>query len=261
MPSGVLHWGMDGYGPSTYGDRIAEVYDSWYGPRMDPTDAVGFLASIAGGGRVLELGIGTGRVALPLAERGLDVSGIDASDRMVEKLRAKPGGDRIPVAMGDFAEVDAVGTFSLVYVAFTTFFALTSQESQLRCLERVRRVLEPEGHFVVEAFVPDVGRFSFGQSTMTLETGDAHVMLDAMRHDPVAQVVEGHHVVLTEGSTTLYPVRLRYCWPAELDVMARLSGLELEERFAWYDRSPFDARSTRHVSVYRRGAGTSETAG
>ncbi len=248
----MVHWSMDGYGPSTYGDRIAEVYDDWYGPRMDPAAAVEFLATLAAGGRVLELGIGTGRIALPLAEQGIDVSGIDASQRMVEKLRAKPGGTAIPVALGDFAEVETEGTFSLVFVAFTTFFALTSQERQLRCLARVRDVLEPGGRFVVEVFVPDMARLAAGQSTVTVETGDEHVLLDAMRHDPVTQVIEGHHIVVTERSTSLFPVRLRYCWPAELDVMARLAGLELEERLAWYDRTPFDARSPRHVSVYRR---------
>lgn len=243
---------MDGYGPSTYGDRIAEVYDAWYGPRMDPTAAVDFLAPLARSGRALELGIGTGRIAIPLSERGVDVSGIDASSRMVEKLRAKPGGADIPVAIGDFADVDVDGTFALVYVAFTTFFALTSQEDQLRCLRGVAKVLEPDGRFVVEVFVPDVGRFTAGQSTFTLESEGDHVLLDAMRHDPLAQVVAGNHVLITGQSTSLFPVQLRYCWPAELDVMARLSGLELDERIAWYDRSPFDARSTRHVSVYRR---------
>jgi SAM-dependent methyltransferase len=248
----VLDLGMDGYGPSIYGDRIADVYDDWYGERLLPDDAVAFLAPLAAGGRVLELGIGTGRVALPLAACGLDVSGVDASSRMVEKLRAKAGGAAIPVVIGDFADVEVEGTFRLVYVAFTTFFALPSQEVQLRCLRRVAEVLEPGGRFVVEVFVPDVTRYAAGQSTTTMEAGGDHVLLDAMRHDPVNQVVEGHHVLITEGSVSLYPLRLRYCWPAELDVMARLSGLELEERVAWYDRAPFDARSTRHVSVYRR---------
>jgi SAM-dependent methyltransferase len=243
---------MDGYGPSTYGDRIAEVYDDWYGTRLDPTEAVDFLASFARGGRVLELGIGTGRVALPLSERGVDVSGIDASTRMVDRLRAKPGGADIPVTIGDFADVPADGTFSLVFIAFTTFFALPSQDAQLHCLRRVAEVLEPDGHFVLDVFVPDVTRFSFGQSTTTLETDTDHVLFDAMRHDPLAQVIEGNHVLVTEHSTSLFPLRIRYCWPSELDLIARLSGLELEERFASYDRSPFDARSTRHVSVYRR---------
>ncbi|MGH7704723.1 MAG: class I SAM-dependent DNA methyltransferase [Candidatus Dormibacteria bacterium] len=249
----VLYWcPLDRYAPSTYGDRIADVYDEWYGPRMDPSLTVEFLADLAGGGRVLELGIGTGRVALPLAERGLDVSGIDASVRMVEKLRAKPGGDRVSVAIGDFSEVPADGRFTLVYIAFTTFFALTRQEDQVRCMGRVADVLEPGGHFVLEAFVPDVARFSGGQSTTTLEAGVDFVHLDAVRHDSVTQTIEGNQIMLREGSTSLYPVRLRYCWPAELDLMGQLAGLVLQSRFAWYDHSVFDARSTRHVSVYTR---------
>jgi len=243
---------MDGYDPATYGDRIADIYDAWYGPRMDPTEAVGFLAALASGGRVLELGIGTGRISLPLAEHGLEVHGIDASTKMIEKLRAKPGGTNIDVTVGDFADVRVDGSYSLIFVAFTTFFALGSQERQLRCARNVAAHLQEGGRFVVEAFVPDVARFSSGQSTMTVETGLDHLLLDAMRHDPVAQTVEGHHVLLTEQATTLYPVRLRYCWPAELDLVAKLAGLELEERVAWYDRTPFDACSTRHVSVYVR---------
>jgi SAM-dependent methyltransferase len=243
---------MEGYGPSTYGDRIAEVYDEWYGPSKDPADAVDFLTSLAHGGRALELGIGTGRIALPLAAHGVEVHGIDASRRMVDKLRAKPGGERIPVTIGDFADVGVDGPFSLVYVAFTTFFALSSQEDQVRCMRRVAAVLGSDGRFVLEAFVPDLSRYTHGQSTTTIETGLDSVLLDAVRHDPVAQTVAGHHVMLTHGATALYPVRLRYCWPAELDLMAQLAGLSLESRFAWYDRSPFDARATRHVSVYAR---------
>jgi SAM-dependent methyltransferase len=243
---------VEGFGPATYGDRIADVYDAWYGTRLDPAEAVDFLADLAGGGRALELGIGTGRVALPLAARGVDVSGIDASEAMVAKLRAKPAGDRLAVTVGDFVDAPVDGTFSLVYVAFATFFALTTQDDQVRCMQSVARLLDDGGHFVLEAFVPDPGRFTNGQSTTTLHTGLDHVLLDAVRHDPVNQTIEGHHVLVTEGTTVLYPLRLRYCWPAELDVMARIAGMSLELRFAGYDRSRFDGRSTRHVSVYRR---------
>jgi SAM-dependent methyltransferase len=255
----VVHWSaMEGYDPSTYGDRIAEVYDSWYSPRMDPVAAVELLAGLAGDGRVLELGIGTGRVAMPLAQRGVAVSGIDASEAMVAKLRAKPGGDRVPVTIGNFADVDVPGTFSLIYVPFTTFFALQSQEEQIRCLQNVVAHLDPGGHFVMDAFVPDVNRFGSTNSATTTQTVDLdHVVLDAMRHDPLLQIVEGHHVVLTEEGTKLYPVRIRYCWPSELDVMAQLAGLVLEDRFASYDGSAFDASSGSHVSVYRKlAAGT-----
>jgi SAM-dependent methyltransferase len=216
---------------------------------------VDLLAGLAGTGRALELGIGTGRVALPLVERGIDVSGIDASAAMVAKLRDKPGGDRIAVSMGDFADVDVPGTFSLIYIPFTTFFALADQDEQIRCLHGVARHLDPGGHFVMDAFVPDLRRFgSTSEATTTLGSTARQVMLDAMRHDPVRQVIEGHHIIVTEGAITLYPVRVRYCWPSELDVMARLAGLTLEERVEGYDRQPFVATSDRHVSIYGKPA-------
>ena len=243
---------MEGYNRSTYGDRIAEVYDTWYSP-MDLAPVVELLARLAGNGRALELGIGTGRVAIPLTERGVTVSGIDASEAMVARLRAKPGGDAIPVTIGDLTDVDVPGTFSLIYIPFTTFFALESQDKQIRCLQNVVAHLDPGGRFVMDAFVPDLNRFGSTNSATTTQTVDLHhVVLDAMRHDPLQQVVEGHHVVLTEEGTKLYPVRIRYCWPSELDVMARLAGLALEDRFASYDGAPFDASSGSHVSIYRR---------
>lgn len=241
---------MEGYEASTYGDRIASVYDAWYEERLDPTSAVDFLAALASGGRALELGIGTGRVAIPLKLRGVEVHGIEASESMLQQLRAKPGGADIPVTVGDFTEIPVSGPFKLIYVPFTTFFALESQEHQLRCLRGVAEHLEPHGHFVMDAFVPDVTRFTDNQSTTTVETTLGHLLVDAVRHDPLTQIIEGHHVVVEDGSVTLYPLRVRYCWPSELDVMARMAGLALEQRFAWYDRSPFEANSKRHVSVY-----------
>jgi SAM-dependent methyltransferase len=243
---------MEPYGPSTYGDRIAEVYDEWYAPRMDPTDAVDLLAELAGEGRALELGIGTGRVALPLAARGVRVSGIDASRAMVERLRAKPGGGEIDVTIGDFADVAVEGVFSLVYVPFTTFFALLSQAEQIRCLCNVAASLEPGGWFVLDAFVPDLTRYNNNQAVFTQEVGSTSVVLDASRHDPVAQRVDSSHVVLTEGGVRIYPVALRYAWPAELDAMAMAAGLDPAQRYGGYDRRPFDRSSTHHVSIFRR---------
>jgi SAM-dependent methyltransferase len=244
---------MKDYGPSTYGDRIAEVYDDWYQSRLDPSDAVELLASLAGRGKALELGIGTGRVALPLAARGVPLTGIDASEAMVAKLRAKPGGDQIDVVIGDFADIDVPDTFSLIYVPFTTFFALRSQEEQVRCLRNVAEHLDPGGHFVMDAFVPDLERFGeTGQATTAQIVAVDSVLIDAVRHDPLNQIIDGQHVVLTEKGTKLYPLHLRYCWPSELDLMARLAGLALLARFEDYDRTPFEANSARHVSVYRR---------
>lgn len=242
---------MEGYEASTYGDRIAEVYDEWYEPRLDPTAAVGLLADLAGNGRALELGIGTGRVALPLAARGVQVSGIDASQAMVDKLRAKPGGTEIDVTIGNFAEVAVDGLFSLVYVPFTTFFALLSQAEQIRCLGNVAAHLEPGGSFVLDAFVPDLARFRNNQSVFAQEVSSGRVLLDASRHDPVGQRIDSSHIVLAESGLRLYPVALRYAWPAELDAMGLVAGLVLSERYGGYDRRPFDASSTHHVSIYR----------
>jgi len=243
---------VEGYRPSTYGDRIADIYDSLYQQRLDPTETVAFLAELAGNGRALELGIGTGRVAIPLKETGVEVHGIDASEAMVARLRAKPGGGDIPVTLGDFTDIEVEGQFRLVYVPFTTFFTLASQDEQVRCLQSVTKHLEPGGCFVLDVFVPDLTRFTMNQSTTTQEVALDHVLIDAMRHDPVAQTITGHHVVIDETGTRLYPLRVRYATPSELDLMARLAGLVLQDRFGWYDRSPFTAQSTRHVSVYTK---------
>jgi SAM-dependent methyltransferase len=245
---------VEDYGPATYGDRIAEVYDQWYTEEFgfDPAPAVALLAALAGTGRALELGIGTGRVAIPLAARGVEVVGIDSSEAMAAKMRSKPGGDRIEVVMGNFADVDVEGGFSLVYVPFTTLFALPSQDEQIRCLTNVESHLDDGGHFVMDAFVPDHRRYDNGSAARTVSVGVDHVMLDASLHDPVDQRVTSSHVILTSSGVRLYPVSIRYCWPAELDVMARLAGLVLVERLGGYDRRPFDATSTRHVSIYRR---------
>lgn len=237
------------YGPSTYGDRIASIYDDWTA-EMDPTAAVEFLAELAGGGRVLELGIGTGRIALPLSARGLQVEGIDASEAMVAKLRAKPGGGGIPVKVDDFADVAVSGAFSLIYVPFTTFFGLASQAEQLRCMVNVVAHLEPGGLFVLDAFVPDLGRFRNHQAVTFQGMEAGGIRLDVARHDPVEQRIEAAHVVLHERETKCYPVQIRYAWPAELDAMAVASGLRLKARYENYEKKPFGADSTAHVSVY-----------
>jgi SAM-dependent methyltransferase len=247
---------MENYGSATYGDHIAELYDQWEGAPTDSDDAVAFLAERAGDGPVLELGIGTGRIALPLAARGIDVHGIDASERMVQRLRAKPGGAAIPVTLGDFADVEVAepGSFALVLVVFNTFFLLLSQEDQVRCFARVAARLAPGGAFVLEAFVPDLGRFQQGQHTGTRGVALDRVHLEASLHDPVEQRVRSQHVVLDERGIRLFPVQLRYAWPSELDLMARLAGLRLAERWAGWCGEPFVAGSPRHVSLYRRPA-------
>ena len=247
---------MDDYGSATYGDRIADVYDQWEGVPADSEEAAGFLAGLAGDGPVLELGIGTGRIAVPLAERGLKVYGIDASRRMVERMRAKPGGAAIEVAIGDFADLDLPSShprsFSLVLVVFNTFFALLTQDDQIRCLSAVAARLAPGGAFALEAFVPDPARFQHGQRVGAMTVTADQVRLEASEHDPVEQRVRSQHVVLDERGIRMFPVQLRYAWPSELDVMARLAGLRLAERWSGWRREPFTAQSQRHISVYRR---------
>jgi SAM-dependent methyltransferase len=242
---------MEDYGASTYGERIAEVYDSLHpGELLDTDSTVDFLAARAGTGPVLELAIGTGRVALPLIGRGLDVHGIDASESMVSKLRAKPGGSDVPVVFGDFKDVPIEGRFSLVYLTFNTIYALTSQDDQITCLRNVAEHLTDDGLFVLDAFYPDISRFDRNQRTNVNEIEVGRVFIDVSRHDPASQTISSQHLVITDGGIDMYPVHLRYIWPSELDLMARLAGLELRERFAGYYEQPYTSASGAHVSVY-----------
>lgn len=243
---------MRDFDPATYGDRMAGVYDDWFGAPKDAEVAAAFLAGLAGSRPALELGIGTGRVALPLSQKGIEVHGIDASGVMVERLREKPGGTDIPVTVGDFAGVDVEGRFSLVYVVFNTLFALTKQEDQVRCFENVAGRLEEGGAFVVEAFVPDFARLLTGQVTQTKRVEVDRVFLEMTRYDTVAQRAYSQNIVMGESGTKLYPVEIRYAWPSELDLMAHLAGLRLRERWGGWNREPFTAASGSHVSVYER---------
>lgn len=241
---------MDHYTPSTYGDRIAGIYDEWHPIAGDAEQAADVLTGLAGDGSALEFAIGTGRIAIPLSARGVSVRGIDASAAMVAKLREKPGGADIPVEIGDFGDVDVDGRFRLIFVVFNTFFVLLTQEEQVRCFRNVAAHLEPGGAFVIEAFVPDPAMYKDGER-VAATTVDVHeVRLDAGRHDPSVQRVDATHVVLRDGDVRLYPVRMRYAWPSELDLMAELAGLRLRDRWAGWNRAPFEASSTNHVSVY-----------
>lgn len=241
---------MEGYEASTYGERMAEVYDETYGTMFDVAGCVDFLAELAGDGPALELAIGTGRIALPLSERGVEVTGIDISPAMVEKMRAKPGGESVKVVMGDFAEVDVDGSYPLVYLVFNTLFALTSQEEQLRCFRNVAARLTQGGAFVIEAFVPNMKRFDEHQRVAATRVELDSTELEVSRHDPVTQTSDSLHVVISEAGTKLYPVRIRYAWPSELDLMARLAGLHLRDRFGSWRKDPFTSDSRSHVSIY-----------
>ena len=226
---------MERYGPETYGELNADVYDAWH-VHMDATDAVDCLASLAGDGPpgpVLELAVGTGRVTIPLAERGIDIRGIDASEAMVERMRAKPGGDSIDVTIGDMADVavPADQPFSLVFVVFTTFFFLLTQEDQVRCFANVAERLAPGGRFVLECLMPDPARYTRGQDVEAHRLEVDHVRLMLARHSAVTQRVDLQHVLISNDGVRLGPVSMRYVWPSELDLMGRLAGLGLRHRW------------------------------
>jgi len=243
---------MEGYDATTYGEEWAAIYDDEWRDVFPVEKTVALLRELAGDGPALELAIGTGRIALPLREAGVEVHGIDISEAMVAKLRAKPGGEEIPVTMGDFADVGVDATYPLIYLVFNTLFALTSQEDQVRCFRNVAEHLQPGGSFVLEAFVPDLGRFDRHQRVSAQRVRLDAVALEASRHDPVAQQVTSQIVVLTQEGTKLYPVHIRYAWPSELDLMAQLAGLELESRHAGWRGEVFTSESLSHVSIYEK---------
>jgi SAM-dependent methyltransferase len=241
---------MESYGPDTYGQRIAEVYDGLW-PNPDE-DCLNVLASIGKGVRVLELGIGTGRVALPLKRRGIDIQGIDASIAMVEKLKLKEQGKSIPVTIGDFTSLTVDGKFGLIFIVFNTFFGLTTSESQLSCMKSVSEHLDRNGRFVIEAFVPDVKRFVDGQTVRAIKVEADLVQLDVSRHDPQNQVVTSQHVFIKRSGVEMYPVKIRYAWPVELDLMAQLAGMHLVERWSDWKRTPFSQHSGGHISLFSK---------
>ncbi len=242
---------MKDYEPiMSFGEDDAEAYDDE--PRGDEEAAVAFLERLAGGGPALELAIGTGRIALPLAARGRRVDGIDISPAMVAKLRDKPGGEKISVTIGDFADVPVTGTYRLVYVVFNTLFNLLTQEDQVRCFENVAAHLTDDGSFVVEAGVPNfLYRLRDDQYVDAEAVEVDEVRLDVARFDPVKQLLEESHVSLSRGGVRLNPIVTRYSWPSELDLMARIAGLRLKERWDGWQREPFTS-SQNCVSVYGR---------
>jgi SAM-dependent methyltransferase len=230
-----------------FGEAVAARYDD-DGP-MFGDDVVGatvdVLAELAGDGPALELGIGTGRIALPLAQRGVPVHGIDLSQAMVARLREKPGSAEIGTTIGDFATTRVDGTFRLVYLVFNTIMNLTTQDAQVACFENAARHLEPGGSFVVEVMVPDLRRLPPGERYVVFDVEEGHVGVD--EYDVVEQGLVSHHY-----TDRLASVPFRYVWPAELDLMARIAGLALRQRWSDWDRSPFTSESRKHVSVWCR---------
>jgi SAM-dependent methyltransferase len=243
---------MNEYGTKTFGKLNAGRYDAMYEELMRAETAVSVetLAELAAGGKVLELAIGTGRVALPLAARGLAVKGIEASETMVAKLREKPGGSAIPVVIGDMAEARVHDSFDLIYLVFNTIFNLTTQEAQVRCFQNAARHLNTGGVFVVETVVPDLSGYVDGQRMKGSWARMDSARFEIAIHDPVAQTVAFQRIVISADGTQMTPHFMRYAWPSELDIMAQLAGLERRERWAWWDRSPFTADSKSHVTVY-----------
>jgi SAM-dependent methyltransferase len=243
---------MDGYDPmASFDADAAAIYDDH--PRGDEEAAVAFLRDVAAGGRALELAVGTGRIARPLAAGGVEVDGVDLSPHMVERLRAKPGGDRSAVTMGDFSEVPVDGTYSLIYIVYNTIYNLLDQDQQVRCFQNVAAHLRDGGAFVVEALTPwHLQGLRDNRYVDAEHIGVDEVWLDVGRYDPVRQQLDETHVALTAAGVRLYPIVTRYIWPSEMDLMARIAGLRLADRFGGWGGEPFTARSDLHVSVYRR---------
>ncbi|MGC4809745.1 class I SAM-dependent methyltransferase [Micromonospora sp. DT228] len=235
--------------PGLFGRLWAAGYDSPGNP--DPVPAVDFLADLADGGPVLELAIGTGRVALPLAERGLDVHGVEASEEMLAQLRAKPGGDRIPVVVADMADVPVTGEFRLAYLVFNTLFNLVDAERQADCFRNVARVLSPGGAFVIETFVPDPRNFDAHEQVQVWGVTEDSATIRLHRYDRPAQSFIRQTITFDADGVHLKPFAMRYAWPHQIDEMAQRAGLRLTERYADWHRQPFTAESSSHISVYR----------
>lgn len=235
----------------SFGPATAASYDDSL--RGDEPETVACLERLARGGPVLELAIGTGRVGLPLSACGLRLDGIEQSAAMIARLREKPGGDGITVTQGDMADVRVSGTYRLIYLVYNTLYNLLTQDDQVRCFENVARHLADDGVFLVEALVPDsLYRLRDNQYVDAEAIEVNTVWLDVGRFDPVTQLLDESHVRLTRAGIRVTPIVTRYVWPSEMDLMARIAGLRLHARWAGWNGEPFDARSTRHVSVYGR---------
>ena len=239
-----------------FDEPVAAAYDETTAELSRPAvvdPVVDFLVALAGSGRALELGAGTGRIALPLAQRGVPVHGIELSAAMAERLRAKPGGDRVGVTIGDFATATVDGSFSLAYLVFNTIMNLTTQAAQVACFRNVAAQLEPGGCFVIEVLVPELRRLPPGETTRVFDVSDDHWGID--EYDIAAQGLISHHFRRVDERIELNSAPFRYVWPAELDLMAQLAGMELRERWAGWKREPFTSESRAHVSVWEKPAG------
>ncbi|MFI6493806.1 class I SAM-dependent DNA methyltransferase [Streptomyces sp. NPDC050564] len=241
----------DGY----FGELVAAAYDESSADMFAPSvvePVVDVLTGLAGGGRALELGIGTGRIALPLARRGVPVHGMDLSRAMVTRLRAKPGGDAIGITIGDFATTRVDGRFSVAYLLFNTIMNLTTQEAQVACFRNVAAHLEPGGSFVIEVMVPELRKLPAGQNVVPFHVSPTRWAFDI--YDIATQATSSNYVEVVDGRGTYRSIPFRYVWPSELDLMAQLAGLRLRERWAGWTREAFTSESPRHVSIWEKPA-------
>jgi SAM-dependent methyltransferase len=241
--------GDDGY----FDEQVSASYDESSAEMFDPVvvdPVVDFLVDLAGGGRALELGIGTGRIAIPLAERGVPVHGIELSKPMAARLLAKRGGKDIDVTIGDFASTKVEGPFSLAYLVYNTIMNLTSQTAQVECFRNVAAHLEPGGCFVIEVMVPELRRLPPGETFRVFDAGESHWGID--EYDVATQGLTSHHFEMVDGRLERFSAPYRYAWPSELDLMAELAGLGLRERWGGWKREPFTSESRKHVSVWEK---------
>lgn len=244
---------MDKYKPEmSFEDNVAKDYDE-SSQRGDEAATVAFLEQLVQGGRALELAIGTGRIALPLSAKGVLVDGIDFSPSMIARLRAKPGGAQLAVTLGNFADVAVPDSYDLIYIVFNTLFNLLTQDEQVRCFENVAAHLTEKGVFLIEGGIPTEFCQLRNNQYVDLEDLEVNkVHLDIARFDPVRQLLEETHVTISTTGTQLFPIVTRYVWPSELDLMARIAGLRLKERWANWNREPITASSNNCISVYGR---------
>lgn len=241
-------------GPVDYfGPPVATRYDQSTGEEFDSrviAATVDFLADLAGSGRALELGIGTGRIAIPLSQRGVPVHGIDISPAMVEQLRAKPGAEAIEVAIGDFATTRLEGSFTLAYLVFNTIENLVTQDAQVACFENAAAHLAPGGRFVIECGIPDLRRLPHGETSVVFDLSDDHWGID--EYDVANQGLISHHLTRVDGRIEYSSGPFRYVWPSELDLMARIAGMRLVERWSGWQREPYTSESRKHISVWEK---------
>jgi SAM-dependent methyltransferase len=238
-----------------FDEQIAQGYDARPADLFEPAvvdPAVSFLADLAGTGAALELGIGTGRIALPLSRRGVRIHGLDLSPAMVAQLQTKPGSDEIGVTIGDFATTRVGGAFRLAYPVFNTIINLTTQDAQVACFRNVSSQLEPGGRFVIGVMVPELQRLPPGETARAFSVTPTHLGFD--EYDVAAQAVVSHHYWVVDGHLETFSAPFRYVWPAELDLMARLAGLTLRERWSDWHRAPFTSDSRQHISVREKPA-------